>query len=60
MCEHTPLCPGPDATDYVRAHVVADHSEQGWVTLCNGVVLFDDGLCLMPDGRVGTTGHLVP
>ena len=33
------------------AHVVADHSEQGWVRLCNGVIVFDDHWFLTPDGR---------
>ena len=33
------------------AHVVADHSEQGWVRLCNGVILFDDGYFIAPDGH---------
>jgi hypothetical protein len=31
--------------------VVADHSEQGWVRLCNGVILFDDGYFIAPDGH---------
>jgi len=26
--------------------------EQGWCRLCNGVILFDDGLYLAPDGHV--------
>jgi hypothetical protein len=30
---------------------VADHSEQGWCRLCNGVILFDDGHYLTPDGH---------
>ena len=25
--------------------------EQGWSLLCNGIVLFDDGGLLLPDGR---------
>ena len=32
------------------ARVVADHPEQGWSLLCNGVVRFDDGGALLPDG----------
>src|SRR3954471_13326124 len=42
MCTHSPRC--PDATDLhcCSAHVEADHSEQGWCRLCNGVILFDD------------------
>jgi len=31
--------------------VVARHPEQGWVLLCNGVVVFDDSGELLPDGR---------
>jgi hypothetical protein len=31
--------------------VVADHCEQGWSLLCNGVVLFTDAGELLPDGR---------
>ena len=38
--------PGHDA-----ALVVARHPEQGWVLLCNGVVVFDDTGELLPDGR---------
>jgi hypothetical protein len=25
--------------------------EQGWCQLCNGVILFDDGMYLAPDGH---------
>jgi hypothetical protein len=32
--------------------VEADHFEQGWCRLCNGVILFDDGLYMAPDGHV--------
>jgi hypothetical protein len=51
MCNHNPQCPSASAGDCCRAHVTADHSEQGWCLLCNGVVLFDDGMALLPDGR---------
>lgn len=52
MCNHTPGCPGVDATDCCTAHVVADHlHDQGWCRLCNGVILFDDGHYLTPDGH---------
>ena len=52
MCTHNPRC--PEATDphCCSAHIEADHSEQGWCRLCNGVILFDDGLYLAPDGHV--------
>ena len=52
MCQHQPPCPPAEAVDRGAAHVVAAHPEQGWSLLCNGVVLFDDGGELLPDGRV--------
>jgi len=30
---------------------VASDPEQGWVLLCNGVVVFDDTGEILPDGR---------
>ena len=51
MCSHHPACPDAQATDCYRAHVVADHTEQGWCQLCNGIILFDDGHYLTRDGR---------
>ena len=52
MCHHTPGCPAADAADCCTAHVVADHIyDQGWCRLCNGIVLFDDGHYLTPDGH---------
>ncbi|WP_148573811.1 DUF5999 family protein [Nocardioides caldifontis] len=52
MCTHTPPCPPPEDSHCCRARLVADHSEQGWCRLCNGVIVFDDGLYLAPDGQV--------
>jgi hypothetical protein len=52
MCDHSPECPGVDDPRCCNAHVVSDHSEQGWCRLCNGVILFDDGAFLTPDGHV--------
>jgi hypothetical protein len=52
MCNHQPKCPSYGATDAAAAHVVTAHPEQGWSLLCNGVLLFDDGGRLLPDGRV--------
>ena len=51
MCTHEPQC--PSAVDSARgaAHVIAGHPEQGWSLLCNGIVLFDDGGLILPDGR---------
>ena len=51
MCAHMPSCPDADDTCCWTAHVVSDHSEQGWCRLCNGVILFDDGYFLAPDGH---------
>jgi len=51
MCSHKPACPDVHDTDCCRAHVVADRSGQGWCRLCNGIILFDDGHYLTPDGH---------
>lgn len=56
MCSHHPQCPPADDAHCCSAHVVADHSEQGWCRLCNGVILFDDGQFIAPDGHT----ELVP
>jgi len=50
-CQHLPACPAADAVDRTAARVLAAHWEQGWSLLCNGVVSFDDGGALLPDGR---------
>lgn len=50
MCEHQPRCPSARALDREAARALACHPEQGWTLLCNGVVLFDDGGELLPDG----------
>ena len=52
MCQHIPQCPSASAVDHLAARTVAPHPEQGWILLCNGVVLFDDLGELLPDGRV--------
>ena len=59
MCSHTPPCPDARDAHCCGAHVVADHSEQGWCKLCNGVILFDDGHFLAPDGHVDVVPLLV-
>jgi Family of unknown function (DUF5999) len=51
-CTHAPPCPPAEAADRDGAAVVADHHEQGWSLLCNGVVLFDDTGEVLPDGRI--------
>jgi len=50
-CSHQPRCPDALAPDRMAAWPVARRPEQGWSLLCNGVVLFDDGGQLLPDGR---------
>lgn len=50
MCTHEPACPSFEEVDREAARVVADHPEQGWSLLCNGVVLFEDTGELLPDG----------
>jgi hypothetical protein len=55
MCAHHPPCPSADAIDWSAAGNVAEHPEQGWTLLCNGVVVFDDLGALMPDGRTTTS-----
>jgi hypothetical protein len=47
-CQHQPTCPDALAPDRATARAVANHPEQGWSLLCNGVVLFDDGGELVP------------
>ena len=51
QCPHRPRCPSALAHDRSGAQTVASHPEQGWSLLCNGVVAFDDGGVLLPDGR---------
>lgn len=59
-CPHKPPCPDADASDRHAAHVIASHPEQGWILLCNGIVIFDDGGELLLDvrGQAGTAGPL--
>ncbi|MDQ1641322.1 MAG: hypothetical protein QOJ90_673 [Actinomycetota bacterium] len=51
MCTHRPACPPASAPDRDAARVLSGHAEQGWSLLCNGVIAFDDGGDLLPDGR---------
>jgi len=37
---------------------VADQPGQGWSLLCNGVILFDDGGELLPDGHAAAPERL--
>ncbi|AYV26604.1 hypothetical protein EES41_07685 [Streptomyces sp. ADI95-16] len=52
MCKHQPACPSADSADREAAHPVANHPEQGWSLLCNGVLLFEDTGELLPDGQI--------
>jgi hypothetical protein len=51
VCNHFPRCPTSTARERLAAHVLAAHPEQGWNLLCNGVVAFDDGGVLLPNGE---------
>jgi hypothetical protein len=51
MCTHQPPCPPWTASDHRAARIVSDQAGQGWSLLCNGVIAFDDGGELLPDGR---------
>lgn len=51
MCPHRPRCPSAQSPDALSAVVIARQPEQSWFLLCNGVVCFDDGGALLPDGR---------
>jgi hypothetical protein len=52
MCEHIPCCPSAEAPNARAAHVRTSHHEQGWCLLCNGVIFFDDGGAILPDGHL--------
>jgi Family of unknown function (DUF5999) len=54
VCTHSPACADADDIRCCTAHVIADHHDQGWCLLCNGLILFDDGYCLRPTGQVMT------
>jgi len=50
MCAHEPICPSAKSPARDLACVIAEHHEQGWALLCNGVIHFDDGIDLLPSG----------
>ena len=52
MCSHRPACPPATDADHDAARVISSHPEQGWVLLCNGVVIFDDTGEILPDRRI--------
>ena len=47
-CSHATACPSAESPDARAACVIADHWEQGWARLCNGLIVFDDGGVLAP------------
>lgn len=51
MCNHEPRCPDAQTAERTAAHIAALHPEQGWNLLCNGVIVFDDGGVLLPNGE---------
>ena len=52
VCRHVPPCPPAGSDRAFSARTIAGHPEQGWLLLCNGVVWFDDGGALLPNGSV--------
>lgn len=50
-CSHRPPCPPATASNHDEAVVIASHHEQGFVLLCNHVIVFDDTGEILPDGR---------
>ena len=52
MCTHWPQCPDAESASRTLAVVVAEHHDQGWALLCNGVIHFDDGIDLLPNGAI--------
>ena len=60
MCEHQPRCPDSRAAGRMTARRVAGQHQQGWVLLCNGVIVFDDGGALLPDGRAMPAAAIPP
>lgn len=47
----TVTCP-PYKADHDAAPIAASHHEQGWIRLANGVIVFDDGGEILPDGGI--------
>lgn len=57
MCKHQPPCPPATEPNHRAARIDAEHWDQGWCRLCNGVVIFDDGGEFLPDGRIIPAPH---
>ncbi|QCX82346.1 hypothetical protein C9F11_43840 (plasmid) [Streptomyces sp. YIM 121038] len=60
MCRHSPQCPPATARDREAARIIANHTEQGWYLLCNGILLFDDTGELLPNGHTISPRRPVP
>ncbi|MFJ2745341.1 DUF5999 family protein [Streptomyces sp. NPDC087440] len=52
LCQHHVPCPSAESNDRERALPRAQHPEQGWSLLCNGVLLFEDTGELLPNGQI--------
>jgi hypothetical protein len=52
-CPHAPECPAATAPDHDAAKTLHDHhADGGFIVLCNGVTVFDDGGEILPGGQV--------
>jgi hypothetical protein len=51
-CTHRPICPDWNTSSHDMAKVVADHHEQGFIRLCNGVIILDDTGEILPNGTL--------
>ena len=60
MCQHLPPCPPRQALEHRGALIVAEHWDQGWSLLCNGVIIFDDGGEFVPAPPGGTMNRPRP
>lgn len=50
VCLHRPVCPAATAAGHLTAARLRHNYTLGCTTLCNGVILFDDGGELPPGG----------
>lgn len=62
-CIHRPPCPSATDPSPLAAAIVSDPQTdycQGWDRLCNGIVVFNDGGALLPDGQVLREANRTP
>lgn len=59
MCSHQPPCPAADSAGRRAARMISSQSTQGWSLLCNGLIVFEDGGEILPDG-VAVAAHRGP